>query len=224
MGRNSDKLAKYARWLVIGSNVIFLILGIAIIAQSTETLSKSAEDNNIELLEELNINYLTQILVFAGIGTLFAALAGIVGAYFKNRKILILYLVAVFVLSIMQLTLGTILQNTDPEDIRSSWNQFTKKAVDGRQKLMDRFTCCGFDRVTDSYQLNACKIDLELYPQTLACKTAIQTYIDDSLSSLVTVSLFCGSYEIIAIIATLAIIFTSKEIKSDWMMDNAFHG
>merc|ERR1740133_332978 len=215
MGRRREECAESATWIVIGINCVFVILGIIIIASASSTLSQAETLSSMALINELDVSTIAQVITFSGIGTLIA--------FFKWRKVLLIYLILLFILCITQLSMSSILENKDAQDLYVSWSQPTKRRVIDREAVMTYFECCGFERVTDSYQLNPCHIDLEKYPKTQSCRDKINEYIQEDLKPLSTASTGVGIVEILAIIATLAIIFTSKEYKPDWFQEHEFH-
>lgn len=80
--------------------------------------------------------------------------------------------------------------------MRISWELTTSQADANRQQFMALFTCCGFDRVTDSYQLNVCQTDLNKFPTTLACKAAMGQYMNENVYPVGSVCIGLGVVEV----------------------------
>ncbi len=66
---------------------------------------------------------------------------------------------------------------------------------------MQTFSCCGFDRNTDSYQLQPCIIDLNQNPFLLTCKEAMQTYLEIDVYPIAKASIALGFFEVLILFA-----------------------
>jgi hypothetical protein len=219
MGKSTD----YKRKSVVGINFVLVIFGIIITAYGASAQSAAESNANIALLTELDLNLIGSLVTFAGIATLVVSLAGFLGAYCKIRKALIFYILAFWFISIALIAFGDYLNNKEAEDLRASWETSTAVANANRLQFMERFSCCGFDRNTDSYQLQACFLDLNLFPNTLPCSSAMRTFLENEVYPVAVAAIVLGSFELVAILVTMGIICTEKSMKEEFY-ENPFHG
>lgn len=204
-------------------NFILVVFGVIITAYGASAQSTAQSNANIALLEALDLNLIGSLVTFAGIATLVVSLAGFLGAYCRIRKALLFYITAFWIISIALIAFGNFLNNKSPEDLRTSWDESTAQANANRLQFMERFNCCGFDRNTDSYQLQECFVDLNVFPNTLPCSTAMRAFLENEVYPVAIAAIVLGSFELIAIIATMAIIFTEKQMTEEFY-ENPFHG
>ena len=217
------KFKDYKRKSVVAINIILVIFGIIITAYGVSAQNAAQRYSNVALLTLLDLNLIGDLITFAGIITLVVSLAGFLGAYFKFRKALLFYIVAFWIISIALIAFGKYLSDKEAEDLRSSWETTTAIANDNRLQFMQVFACCGFDRNTDSYQLQSCHIDLNKYPNTLPCSAAMRTFLENEVYPVATSAIVLGVFELLAIVVTMGIIFTEKEMKEEFY-ENPFHG
>jgi len=219
MGKSTD----YKRKSVVAINVILLIFGIIITAYGA-TAQKAAETySNVALLTLLDLNLIGSLVTFAGIATLVVSFSGFLGAYCKFRKALLFYITTFWIISIALIAFGDYMKNKEAEDLRPSWEESTAVANDNRLQFMEVFNCCGFDRNTDSYQLQTCHIDLNQFPNTLPCSSAMRTFLENEVYPVAIAAIVLGVFELLAIVVTMGIIFTEKNMKEEFY-ENPFHG
>lgn len=219
MGKYKD----YKRRAVVGINIILVMFGIIITAYGVSAQNAAQKYSNVALLTQLDLNLIGDLVTFAGIATLVVSFAGFLGAYCKFRKALLFYITAFWIISIALIAFGNYMFNKEAEDLRPSWETSTAIANDNRLQFMEVFSCCGFDRNTDSYQLQSCHLDLNTYPNTLPCSTAMRTFLENEVYPVATAAIALGAFELIAIMVTMGIIFTEKTMKEEFY-ENPFHG
>jgi len=219
MGKSTD----YKRRVVVGINFVLVLFGIIITAYGASAQSTANKNQSVALLAQLDLNLIGSLVTFAGIATLVVAMAGFVGAYCKVRKALLFYITSFWIISIALIAFGDYLNNKTAQDIYPAWEESTAIANANRLQFMETFDCCGFDRNTDSYQLQDCFLDLNQYPNTLPCSAAMTAYLQNYVYPVAISAMVLGSLELVAIIATMAIIFTEKEMKDEFY-ENPFHG
>jgi len=219
MGKSTD----YKRRVVVGINFILVLFGVIITAYGASAQTTATKTQDVALLAQLDLNLIGSLVTFAGIATLVVALAGFVGAYCKVRKALLFYITSFWVISIALIAFGDYLNGKTAQDIYPSWQQSTAIANANRLQFMETFDCCGFDRNTDSYQLQDCFLDLNQYPNTMPCSAAMNAYLVTDVYPVAIAAIVLGSFELIAIVATMAIIFTQKDMQDEFY-ENPFHG
>jgi len=219
MGKAKD----YKRKIVVGINLLLVIFGIIITAYGVTAQNVAQDYSDVALLALLDLNLIGDLVTFAGIATLVVSFAGFLGAYCKFRKALLFYITAFWVISIALIAFGNFMYGKEAEDLRLSWETSTAIANDNRLQFMQVFSCCGFDRNTDSYQLQNCHLDLNQYPNTLPCSAAMRTFLENEVYPVAAVAIVLGAFELIAIVVTMAIIFTQKELTAEFY-ENPFHG
>jgi hypothetical protein len=217
------KFKDYKRKTVVGLNFVLLMFGIIITAYGVSAQNAAQDYSNVALLAQLDLNLTGDLVTFAGIATLVVSFAGFLGAYCKFRKALLFYIVSFWIISIALIAFGNFMYGKEAEDLRLSWETSTAIANDNRLQFMQVFNCCGFDRNTDSYQLQNCHVDLNQYPNTLPCSAAMRTFLENEVHPVAAAAIVLGAFELIAIIATMAIIFTQKELQEEFY-ENPFHG
>lgn len=219
MGKARD----YKRKSVVAINVVLVIFGIIITAYGVSAQNAAQKYSNVALLTLLDLNLIGDLVTFAGIATLVVSFAGFLGAYCKFRKALMFYITAFWIISIALIAFGNFMMNKEAEDLRASWETSTAIANDNRLQFMEVFNCCGFDRNTDSYQLQQCHVDLNQYPNTLPCSVAMRTFLENEVDPVAIAAIVLGAFELIAIVVTMGIIFTEKTMKDEFY-ENPFHG
>jgi len=219
MGKSTD----YKRRTVVGLNFVLVLFGIIITAYGVSAQNAAQEYANVALLQLLDLNLIGDLVTFAGVATLVVSMAGFVGAYCKLRKALLFYITAFWIISIALIAFGDFMENKQAEDLRASWEESTAAANTNRLQFMVVFNCCGFDRNTDSYQLQTCQIDLNMYPNTLPCSAAMSTFLENVVYPVATAAIVLGAFELVAIVVTMGIIFTEKTMKEEFY-ENPFHG
>jgi len=219
MGKTTD----YKRKMVVGINFVLVIFGIIITAYGVSAQNEAQAYANVALLSLLDLNLIGDLVTFAGVATLVVSFAGFLGAYCKFRKALLFYITAFWIISIALIAFGDFMEGKTSEDLRPSWEQSTAVANYNRLQFMEVFNCCGFDRNTDSYQLQTCFLDLNVYPNTLPCSAAMTTFLENEVYPVAIAAMVLGSFELIAIVVTMGIIFTEKNMKEEFY-ENPFHG
>ena len=219
MGKRQD----YKRKVVVGINLLLVIVGVIITAYGVTAQNAAQDYSDVALLALLDLNLIGDLVTFAGIATLVVAFAGFLGAYCKFRKALLFYITAFWVISIALMAFGGFMNGKKAEDLRPSWETSTAIANDNRLQFMQVFSCCGFDRNTDSYQLQTCHLDLNQYPTTLPCSAAMRTFLENEVYPAAVAAIVLGAFELIAICVTMLIIFTEKEMTAEFY-ENPFHG
>jgi len=219
MGKSSD----YKRKAVVGINFILVVFGIIITAYGVSAQNAAQDYSGVKLLALLDLNLTGDLITFAGIATLVVSMSGFVGAYWKKRKALLFYITAFWIISIALIAFGNFMYGKESEDLRLSWETSTAIANDNRLQFMQVFNCCGFDRNTDSYQLQNCHLDLNQFPNTLPCSAAMRTFLENEVYPVAAAAIVLGAFELIAIVVTMMIIFTEKNLKEEFY-ENPFHG
>jgi len=219
MGKTTD----YKRKSVVGINFVLVVFGIIITAYGVSAQNAAQAYANVALLTLLDLNLIGDLVTFAGIATLVVSFAGFLGAYCKFRKALLFYITAFWIISIALIAFGDFMENKQVEDLRPSWELSTAVANDNRLQFMEVFNCCGFDRNTDSYQLQTCHLDLNQYPNTLPCSAAMATFLENEVYPVAAAAIVLGAFELVAIVVTMGIIFTEKTMKEEFY-ENPFHG
>jgi len=217
------KCADVARKFIIGINILFLITAIIVIILGANASSIDREQGQTPMMKAINLDIVGDLILFTGVASLVVSLFGLAATKFQWKKLLIFYLVMFLVISISLMALGDFLRKKTAENLRVSWNLITLEGNNNRIALMNVFGCCGFDRVTDSYQLANCPPVLENNPYTPACKTAVQTYINAGVVPIGQGAIVLGVFKFLALIIALILIFTSKEMQAEFY-ENPFHG
>jgi len=219
MGKSTD----YKRRAVVGINFILVTFGIIITVYGVTAQNAAKDYAGVALLTLLDLNLIGDLVTFAGIATLVVSVAGFVRAYCKFRKALLFYITAFWIISIALIAFGNFMYGKESEDLRLSWETSTAVANDNRLQFMQVFNCCGFDRNTDSYQLQTCHLDLNQFPNTLPCAAAMRTFLENEVYPVAAAAIVLGAFELVAIVVTMAIIFTEKTMKEEFY-ENPFHG
>ena len=216
---------KAARTIVIGTNVIFFILGVVMLSIALNGYFKNeGMKKNTDILESLNLGVLTIIIIVAAAATVFTSFLGFMGAYFKNMLTLKLYVVLVLITFITQIAIGAYLLNLDMSGLRTSWEQDDDTGYNRRVNLQRELECCGFDVWSDS--MGTLHTDCP-YPPTFAngfeepqtCKDAAQDFVKSWLEPIATAAIVIGCIESLAMAITFALVFKSKDRNSDTAFD-----
>jgi len=218
-----EHISDYKRRTVVGINFTLALFGIIITAYGATAQNTANSYQNIALLQQLNLNLLGSLVTFSGVATLVVAFAGFIGAYFKIRKALFFYIVSFWIISIALIAFGNYLLKENAQELFNAWEESTATANTNRLQFMEAFTCCGFYRNTDSYQLQDCFLDLNQFPNTPPCESAMNNFLENYVNPVGIAAIVLGSIMLVAIIATMFIIFTEKHMKEEFY-ENPFHG
>jgi len=209
-----DYCEKFARFLVIGINVIFLCLSIVVVVFASELVSyvKTLSDNaDLEqaILNDLNV-FVVALILCVSAGLIFiTAVSGIVGAWKEWRKCLVFYACMMFIILCIQLAMGVYLNQLDPASVTARWHM---AAPATRGAIQEFLTCCGWERVSDTAPFPDCR-----YPDwgtniVANCQYEAEQYIKAHIKPVALAAMSIASLEFVSMFATCGLIYSNKNL------------
>jgi len=219
-----NKKEVFARRAVVGFNVLYVIFGFILVIAASQYVDAEAEGTPL-IKEAYNLYSARDIIVAVGISTIVVALFGFVGVFMKFKKALVFYVVSLFLLSMILIGSGIVMRAQKSEVIKTRWDDTTFASNVDREVFMKNFGCCGYYRVTDSYTLSRCHIDLNAGNnyQTPSCESAVTTWLEKEVYPLGRGCMTIGFIELLSLGISMVLIFTSKGVMDEFY-ENPFHG
>jgi hypothetical protein len=221
MGRKNHGDIIGARTL-IAVNVLFLCAAIAIIvsaAISYDQLSNIRKEADV--LKDLNLDVYIQIVLFCGVGMFLTAVLGFVAAIFRLKKLMVLYVVLIFILLAIQLAMGIVLIIMKANDVHEAYREDSLEGQRRRQDFEVYAECCGWSYITEEFfpERLACIAQHPSY--TRSCGDEIQKLIDTKVKPTAIVLLVSSCFSFVGLIAAIVLIMSQKQKKEDFF-DNPF--
>lgn len=223
---NKCDVSEAARIIVVVINTLFCAFAIMIIVLSAKIESLDPETKAGSLFEQLNVSTLRDVLIVSGFGTIITAALGVVGAHFRVRVCLLVYVVTLVVIICVQLVMGAFLVNIgDTENLgalRTKYNEDTTEGSTVRRAVMAEFQCCGFDGLYDQGLRPYCDEVLrfqDITPQTPTCGAAAVEYLADVYEPVGQAAIALGVLQLLALMGTCTIIFAAKEVREQFSVD-----
>jgi len=209
-----DWCEKFARGLVIGVNIIFFLLGLAIVitgavlAKDAQTIQNSASLTQA-ILNDLNVVVIALILVVCGGCIVLTSLCGVIGALKTWRKCLVFYAATMFLLLCIQFAMGFYLNSLQPSALEARWHSATPKT---RYDIQNFLQCCGWSSVTDTAPYPDCIYD-SFQPPAETCQVAAYAYINSHIKPIALTAIILAAFEFMSMFATCGLIYSSKDLK-----------
>jgi len=205
---------KWARVTVIGINVVFFVLGVAVVAAGTVLATQSSNlsnDANLQqaILNDLNVVIVALILVLCGACIILTSLCGVVGALKQWRKCLVFYAASLFLILCIQLAMGIYLNNLDESALSARWKAATPSTRDAIQRYL---TCCGWDEVSDTAPYPDCTYST-WSPPVSNCHDKAIGYIKTNIKPVALAAIIIACFEFVSMFATCGLIYSSKELQ-----------
>jgi len=180
-------------------------------------------ENQLELLTDMPIEEVAVcICILGGLGSV-ACLAGFKGASTNNEKLrrflLSLYLFVLFTVMLIQICMCVFLIMYGTEEVlddlvKDRWFEEGPQALQRRIDYQDFFSCCGWESIYDSRASGyntPCPIS-----DPDPCREATIDYLHSFFFPLAIFGLTLAGLELIAIIATVAVLQAKKKVFDDW--------
>lgn len=221
MGRKNHGDILGAR-VLIAVNVLFMLAAIAIIVSAAISYNELTEiRDKADVLKDLNLDVLIQIVLFCGVGMFLVAIIGLIAAIQRLKKLMVLYVVCIFVLLAVQLAMGIVMIIMKKDDVYSSYREDSEAGRVRRHDFQIYKECCGWSYVTE-----------EFFPERLACIAThptfnsscgdkIQELIDTKVMPTAVVLLVSSLISLLGLIACIVLIMSQKQFKED-LFDNPF--
>jgi len=174
---------------------------------------------NAEVLEDLNMKIIIVVSLFVAGGTVFAAILGLIAVAKRIKKLLMLYVVLVFILFAVQLAMGALLLQLTPEDALNAFREDSEEGLVRRESFQNYMECCGWDYLTEEFfpERVAC---LALHPTyKMTCRDAVQDFLDTWLTPLGILLLATGSLTLLAVVGSLLVICNNRSVKAKFADD-----
>ena len=221
MGRKNHGDILGARTL-IGVNILFMAAAIAIIVSAAISYAQLKDvRTRADVLKDLNLDVFLQIVLFCGVAMFLTSILGIVSAIFRLKKLMVLYVVLIFILLAIQLAMGVVLIIMKKEDVYQPYREDSPAGQERRSKFEVYMECCGWSYITE-----------EFFPERLACIAAHPTYtkscgdqiqhlINTKVKPTAIVLLVSSCFSLVGLIAAIILIMSQKQKKEDFF-DNPF--
>jgi len=212
-----------ARYMVIGINVLFMFMGLGVFiagalltTKGVDAVDGGAVGQTNTLLSQLNVQSVAIIIFSTGLAVLFISVFGFFGAWKQWRKCLIFYAASLFLIICIQLAMGAYLAELNTSTLDQQWYL---SSPDARNAVQIYFTCCGWKTADDSIPYPDCVLP----PPVTSCQTKANDFIDSIYLPVALISICFGCIELVSLIGSCGLIFTSKEIKDEFY-DDPFRG
>lgn len=221
MGRKNwgDKLGTI---FLVGINVLFICAGIAILIASILSWNE-LEDlrSRADLLKELNLDVIIQVVLFAAAAMFLVAILGFVAAVKKLKRLMVFYVVMIFVILTVQMAMGIVMLTMDSSDVYDTFREDSVEGYQRRENFQTYMECCGWDYSTEEFfpERVACVARHPTYTNT--CKEEVQDVIDTWVTPTGIVLVVLSVLALIALVAALVVIFSQRKKKEDFF-ENPF--
>lgn len=221
MGRKNHGDILGARTL-IAVNVLFMLCSIAIIVSSAISWNQLKEiRTKADVLKDLNLDVFVQIVLFCGVVTFLVACLGLAAAIYRLKKLMVVYVVLIFILLAIQLSMGIVMIVMKKEDVYSSYREDSATGQKRRADFQVYMKCCGWSYVTEEFfpERLACIATHPSFSST--CGDKIQHLIDTKVKPTAIVLLIASIFSLLGLIACIVLIMSQKQKKEDFF-DNPF--
>lgn len=221
MGRKNHGDIQGARTLIV-VNIFFMAAAIAIIVAAAISYDQLKDiRERADVLKDLNIDVFLQIVLFCGAAMFVTAIIGIVAAIWRFKKLMVLYVVLIFILLAIQLAMGIVLIIMKKEDVYSPYREDSVEGQQRRADFQDYMQCCGWSYITEEFfpERLACVAAHPTY--TKACGDQIQHLINTKVKPTAIVLLVASLFSLFGLIAAIVLIMSQKQKKEDFF-DNPF--
>lgn len=207
--------SSFSRVLVIVINVIFLLLGIAMLIVGIIGYNQVVnQTNKANVLQDFDLPKIMIVILCSGIGTILTSIFGFLGAWQRWENVLKLYASIVFVVVCIQIGMGAYLLNLNIDSLRSTWAQETAAGINLRVQYQNFITCCGWDYWWDSMgQLKTpCPfqptVTSPAFPET--CRQGTLDFIHKYMGAIAAAAITIACIELVSLFATCFVIFDGK--------------
>jgi hypothetical protein len=221
MGRKNHGDIHGARTLVV-VNVFFMCCAIAILVAAAISYDQLKDiRERADVLKDLNIDVFLQIVLFCGSAMIVTSAIGIIAAVFRFKKLMVLYVVLIFILLAIQLAMGIVLIIMKKEDV---YEPYREDSVQGQKRRSDfevYMECCGWSYITEEFfpERLACVATHPTY--TKSCGDQIQHLINTKVKPTAIVLLVASIFSLFGLITAIVLIMSQKQKKEDFF-DNPF--
>jgi len=212
-----DYCEKFARYIVIGINVIFFVLGCVIVGLAAKLLTAtSALQDNVQVaktvLADLNVVIIAYIFVACGCAIVVISLAGAIGAWKQYRKALIFYAASMFLVLTIQFAMGIYLNGVTASQLEAKWHSSQPETRDEIQKFL---ICCGFNQIGDTAPYPDCAYSGPDWPigGTQTCHKRGTDYINSIIVPASVGAIVIAALEFTSMFATCGLIYSSRDLK-----------
>jgi hypothetical protein len=215
-------MQKVSRFLIVFVNILFLMLGIAVVVLGAYGLVKGGQAvKGAKLLKQLDIVLIGAIVTASGAVTIVTAFAGLLGACKQWAKCLKAYALVLFIVCAIQLAMGIYLSTLTLGDLQTTWEEDSDEGLERRISYQDFFDCCGWNYLTDSLgYLNTPCINAGYI--FLTCRDATLNYIHDYVDPVAVGATIVASVELVAMSLACFVIMTQKGDVENFY-DDPFH-
>jgi len=208
------KCEDVARTFVIGINVIFLLLGLAIMIVAIVLSNKfTSIKTSAKLLSDLDVQIIAIIIAVASALIFAISICGLAGAIKRWRKCLIFYAAMLFIVIAIQLAMGIYLKTLNADTLQQKWENSTPN---DRLDVQNYLDCCGWINNDDAVPYPGCSG--HTIPVS-SCQQKTLDFIDDNIEPVAIASIVIAAIELLSLTATCALIFTRKDIKDEFYDD-----
>eukprot|EP00461_Guttulinopsis_vulgaris_P000487 UN00487 len=149
------------------------------------------------------------------------ACIGLLAAIFRLKKLMVMYVIFIFILLSVQLAMGIVMIIMDKGDVYSAYREDSAVGQRRREDFQIWASCCGWSYVTE-----------EFFPERLACIAThpnfnkscgdeIQHLINTKVHPTAIVLLVSSVISLLGLIACIVLIMSQKQKKEDFF-DNPF--
>lgn len=221
MGRKNHGDILGARTLIF-VNVLFMAAAIAIIVSAAISWNQLTDiREKADVLKDLNLDVLIQIVLFCGVGMFLVACMGLAAAIYRLKKLMVLYVICIFILLSVQLAMGIVMVIMDKSDVYSSYREDSDNGKTRRSDFQVYMKCCGWSYVTEEFfpERLAC---IATHPDySKSCGDQIQHLIETKVRPTAIVLLVSSLISLLGLIACIVLIMSQKSKKEDFF-DNPF--
>jgi len=206
---------QFSRKIVIIINVLFLLLGIAMVIVGIIGYNSVINSTNrANILQDFDLPSIMIIILCTGLGTILTSLFGCLGAWKRWENVLKLYASIVFVVVCIQIGMGGYLMNLNVDSLSNTWAEEDATGLQRRIDYQNYLTCCGWSNWYDSLgQLNTpCPFmpTLTMPSNPTTCRQATINFIHQYLGAIAAAAVVIAVIELVSLFATCFVIFDGK--------------
>jgi len=215
-------MQKISRFLIVFVNIMFLMLGIAIVILGSYGIYQGGKAvKGAQLLKQLDVVLIGGIITASGAVTVIISIAGMLGACKQWAKCLKVYALVLFIVCAIQLAIGIYLSTLTVNSLESTWAEDSEDGQSRRVDYQDFFKCCGWIFITDSLgYLNTPCPDAGYV--TLTCAQATLNYVHTYIDPVALGATIVASVELVAMSLACFVIMTQKG-ETENFYDDPFH-
>jgi flagellar basal body-associated protein FliL len=149
------------------------------------------------------------------------AILGFVAAVKKLKRLMVFYVVMIFVILTVQMAMGIVMLTMDSSDVYDTFREDSVEGYQRRENFQTYMECCGWDYSTEEFfpERVACVARHPTYTNT--CKEEVQDVIDTWVTPTGIVLVVLSVLALIALVAALVVIFSQRKKKEDFF-ENPF--